>query len=261
MSPILETEKSLTTKDFWQARSYHSDSTPSPVSDLQPIFDRFLPKRSDWSVIEIGACPGSHLLALALSHGYRPVALDFLPQVRSLPAFFQRHRIDSLQAIEGDFFKLQEKRRFNVVMSFGFIEHFNDPEQVLRKHWDLVEEDGVLVLGLPIFGPMQMALRRLILTPEKLNESLQSHNTWVMNMGRLKQWCGQLPGAVIVKCSHEQQMDTWFYSSDPFVRRSRRWILWAWQIVSAVPRRLNMSCRLFSPSGLVILRRASFSYS
>jgi len=248
-------EPSLTTKNFWQGRSYHSDSAPAPVSELQPVFDRFLPRRGDWSVIEIGACPGSHLLALARSHGYRPVALDFLPQVHALPGFFKSQGVDGLEAIEGDFLTLQETRRFNVVMSFGFIEHFNNPQEVLRKHWALVEEDGFLVLGLPIFGPMQMVLRRLILTPEKLRESLEAHNTRVMNLRRLKQWCRELPDSSIVKCSHEQQMDTWFYASDPFVRASRRWILWGWKITSLIPKMLRVSCRLFSPSGLVILRR------
>jgi hypothetical protein len=140
-------------------------------------------------------------------------------------------------------------------MSFGFIEHFNNPQEVLRKHWALVEEDGFLVLGLPIFGPMQMVLRRLILTPEKLRESLEAHNTRVMNLRRLKQWCRELPDSSIVKCSHEQQMDTWFYASDPFVRASRHWILWGWKITSLIPKMLRVSCRLFSPSGLVILRR------
>jgi len=255
MTTAIRTSNCRTAKDFWQGRAYNSDSEALPASDLQPVFDRFLPRRSDWSVIEIGACPGSHLLTLARSHGYRPVALDFLPKVRTLPAIFQRHGIGDLETIEQDFLSLQEQRRFNVVMSFGFIEHFNNPQEVLRKHWELVKEGGFLLLGLPIFGPMQMALRRLILTPEKLEESLSAHNTTVMDLRVLKKWCHSLPGALIVKCAYVDQMDTWFYSSDPFVRRERRWILWAWKIAGLIPKVLNVSCRLFSPNGLVVLRR------
>jgi 2-polyprenyl-3-methyl-5-hydroxy-6-metoxy-1,4-benzoquinol methylase len=251
----LETTVSRTAKEFWQGRSYHSAAEAAPKSELQPIFDRFLPKRSDWSVIEIGACPGNHLLALACSHGYQPVALDFLPHVRELPATFSRHGIENLEVIEQDFLSLQETRCYNVVMSLGFIEHFNNAEEVLIKHWKLVANNGLLLLSLPIFGPMQMTLRRLILTPEKLAESLQAHNTRVMDLRVLKKWCRSLPEAVILKCAHMDQMGTWFYSSDPFVRRNRRWILWSWKICSLVPKMLNISCRLFSPSGLLVLRR------
>jgi len=142
-------------------------------------------------------------------------------------------------------------------MSFGFIEHFNDAEAVLRKHWSLVADDGFLVLSLPIFGPMQLALRRLILTPEKLADALGTHNTSIMDMRLFGKWSERLPGAEIVECGYVGRMDTWFYSSDPFVRRDRRWILWAWKIASVVPRMLHVSCRLFSPSGLLVLRRQS----
>jgi len=143
-----------------------------------------------------------------------------------------------------------------VVMSFGFIEHFNNAEEVLLKHWKRVAEDGFLILGLPIFGPMQLALRRLILTPEKLEESLRTHNTRVMDLRVLKSWCRSLPGAVILKGSHMEQMGTWFCSSEPFVRRERRWILWSWKIAALLPKLLQVSCRLFSPTALLVVRRS-----
>src|ERR1051325_4633064 len=189
----LESTTSRTAKEFWQGRTYHSASEAAPKSEVQPVFDRFLPRRSDWSAIEIGACPGNNLLALARSHGYQPVALDFLPTVAKLPLAFSKHGIDNLEVIEQDFLSFPETRRFNVVMSFGFIEHFNNAEEVLVKHWKLVADNGLLILGLPIFGPMQMALRRLILTPEKLAESLQAHNTRVMDLRVLKAWGRSLP--------------------------------------------------------------------
>lgn len=247
-------EDTRTNLKWWKAQSYYS-SEATPNARLARWFERYLPKRSDWSVIEIGACPGGNLLTLACSHGYHPVALDFLPEVRHLPAVFRKHGIEDLEIIEHDFLTLPEDRRFNVVMSFGFIEHFNDTEAVLRKHWALVEDGGYLVISLPIFGPMQLALRRLILKPEKFAESLQAHNTSIMDMRLFRKWAGRLPDARVVKCGYQGQMRTWFYSSDPYVRRERRWILWAWKIASVVPRMLNASCRLFSPSGLLVLRR------
>src|SRR5437763_660297 len=118
MTTLAETNDRRTARDFWQGRSYNNASEALPASELQPIFNRFLPRRSDWSAIEIGACPGSHLLALARSHGYRPVALDFLPQVHALPTVFRKHGIKTVEVIEADFLTLQEPRRFNVVMSW-----------------------------------------------------------------------------------------------------------------------------------------------
>lgn len=249
-------EEARTNQEWWEEKGYYN-SEPSPNARVRRWFERHLPKRSDWSVIEIGACPGSNLLTLACSHGYHPVALDFLPAVQRLPAAFRKHGIEDLEVIQDDFFSLPENRRFNVVMSFGFIEHFNDAEAVVRKHWALVADGGFLVLTLPIFGPMQLALQRLVFTPEKLAESLGAHNTSIMDMRLFRKWSGRLPGAVTVECGYLGYMGTWLFSSDPFVRRDRRWILWAWKIASVVPRALHVSCRLFSPYGLLFLRRQS----
>lgn len=243
-----------TDQHWWETKTYYT-SEASPDARLARWFERNMPKRSDWSAIEIGACPGSRLLTAALSRGYQPVALDFLPEVHRLPTVFRKYGIEDLEIIEQDFLTMPEDRRFNVVMSFGFIEHFNDAEAVLRKHWALVEEGGYLLLTLPIFGPLQMALRRLILAPEKLADALQTHNTSIMDMRLFRKWAEKLPGAVIEECGYEGQMGTWFYSTDSYVRKERRWILWAWKIASVVPRMLNLSCRLFSPTGVLTLRR------
>lgn len=256
MTTTNKLEDARTDEKWWEAKDYYS-SDATPDAEARRWFERHLPKRSDWSTIEIGACPGGNLLTLACSNGYHPVALDFLPAVHRLPAVFRKHGIENLEVIQGDFFSMPEDRRFNVVMSFGFIEHFDDTETVLRKHWALVEEGGYLVLTLPIFGPMQLALRRLILTPEKLAESLRAHNTSIMDMRLFRKWAEALPGAVILDCGYLGYMGTYFSSSDPYVRRDRRWIVKAWKIASIVPRILHVSCRLFSPSGLLVLRRQS----
>jgi 2-polyprenyl-3-methyl-5-hydroxy-6-metoxy-1,4-benzoquinol methylase len=214
----------LTDQHYWQTvSSWYSDGDISGTSEFQRLFNRFLPQRSDWSVIEVGACPGNHLLALARSHGYSPVALDFLPAVQSLPAAFGRHGI-ALEVIEQDFLTLRASRRFNVVMSFGFVEHFTDVEDILRRHWALVADGGFLIVGVPTLTPMQMALRRLILVPGRLESVLAVHNTQAMDVRVLTRWCRQLPNATLVKCGYMSQMETWFYSSDPYVRRDRRWI-------------------------------------
>src|SRR5438045_328903 len=136
-----------TGKEFWSERSYYNIPAPQPQIRHQFLFDRYLPRNHNGSALEIGACPGSNLLALALSHGYRPVALDYLPAVRSLPSSFRKHGVE-VEIIEADFLSLPEDRKFDVVMSFGFIEHFNDAEAVLKKHWALVADNGFLVLGL-----------------------------------------------------------------------------------------------------------------
>ncbi len=244
----------LTSREDWHRESYGRPLT-GPESDFPDFLERCLPKRNDWTVLEVGACPGSQLLAIALSHGYRPVALDYLPAVRQMPAAFARFGVPDLEAIEADFLSFETPRRFNVVMSFGFVEHFAEPEDVIRRQWDLVAEGGYLVLGSPAFGALQLALRRLILKPEPLASTLRTHNARIMSAEALARVLGRFPGAEIVCAASAGQMRTWFSPRDKDVRRGRIWLLGLWHVLGLIPKWLNWSSPLFSPMCLVIVRK------
>lgn len=248
----------LTSQDDWQSKGYSQPPTRAE-SEFQKYFDRHLEQRDDWSVLEVGACPGTHLLALALSHRYHPVALDYLPAVQELPEHFAKFGVPDLEVIEHDFLTLETARRFNVVMSYGFIEHFDNPEDIIRRHWDLVADDGILILNAPVFGPMQMALRRLVLEPDKLKWTLQAHNQAIMNVDAIRDICLKLPGARIEKASYVGHMGSWLTPGNRDVRRSRAWLTMLWYAAGKIPRWLNWSSWQFSPLCLVIVRRTPSS--
>ena len=246
----------LTSKGDWEREGYGQPLIRAK-SDFQSFLDRDLPKRADWSVLEIGACPGSQLLALALSHGYNPVALDYLPAIRQMPGVFARFGIDDLEVIEHDFLTFTTSRRFNVVMSYGFIEHFTRPEEVIGRHWTLVADGGFMVLGTPVFGPLQLALRRLILEPAQVARILQTHNRQIMDPHAIADACRRLPGAQVAMARYVGHMDAWFRPSDSDVRHSRAWLTVLWHALGRIPRWMDWSSRLFSPLCLVIVRRTS----
>jgi SAM-dependent methyltransferase len=220
------------------------------------LLNRYLPKREGWSVLEVGACPGTQLLAIALSHGYHPVALDYLPAVRQMPEAFARFGVPDLEVIETDFLTFETARRFDVVTSYGFVEHFAEPEEVIRRQWDLVADGGYLVIGSPAFGPLQLALRRLILRPESLRSTLRTHNLRIMGAEAIARVLRRCPGAEIVCASYAGAMGTWFTPRDKDVRRGRAWVLAAWYVLGRVPRWLNWSSPRFSPLCLVIARKS-----
>lgn len=247
---------SLTSPEDWRRQGYDRPLVRG-ASEFQEFLDRCLPKRTDWSVLEIGACPGTHLLAIALSHGYKPTALDYLPEVRQMPEAFARLGVPGLEVIESDFLTFSTPRKFNVVMSYGFIEHFSGAEDIIRRHWDLVADGGYLVLGAPAFGPLQLALRRLILKPDRLEQTLRAHNPQVRTVRAIADICLRLPGAVIEKTAYAGRMETWFTPRGGDVLRRRAWLVVLWRGLGLIPRWLNWSSRQFSPLCLVVVRRAT----
>ena len=256
LSDKLKPTSAVTSKEHWQQEVRDSARILKPDKTYSAYFQRYLPRCKGLTALEIGACPGGHLLELVLSHGYQPIALDYIPEVHHLVEGFSNCGVADLEVIEADFLEFDTDRRFNVVMSFGFLEHFSFPEEILRRHWALVATGGFLIVGVPIFAYLQMLLRRLVLTSEQLAWTLNAHNRAIMNLDVLRKFCQVLPGCEeIVMASYVRNMETWFSPSDSYVRRKRAWIIYVWRLLALIPKWFNISCRFFSPYAIVIVRR------
>jgi len=224
---------------------------------FQEIFDKFLPKDDTKTVIEVGTCPGYNLAALVRSHNYSPFAIDFLPAVNDLPVYFQANGLPSPEVFNEDFIEWKSPLNFDVVMSFGFIEHFENWEEVLQKHWDIVAPGGVLLIGVPIFGCMQMWLRRLSYKDAKLIEVLESHNLRAMNLRSLILNIKNYKGSRLIFSGHIKNMDTWIRADSDFVKPERAYIVKIWHILARIPRKFCLSMRAFSPYAIVVAKKCS----
>ena len=105
---------------------------------------------SGGTCIEIGCCPGRFLAVLG-QLGYELFGVDLADDIRVMPDWLrsQDFRIGSFW--QEDFLKFDFQRRFDVVMSLGFIEHFTNWREVLLKHCELVAPGGYLVVEAPNF--------------------------------------------------------------------------------------------------------------
>jgi 2-polyprenyl-3-methyl-5-hydroxy-6-metoxy-1,4-benzoquinol methylase len=86
----------------------------------------------------------------------------------------------------GDFYKkdvfdVDLNKKYDIVCSFGFIEHFNDYERVIQTHSLLVNQEGLLIISVPNFSGIFQFFFRIIFD----RENLQRHNLMAM---KLKKW-------------------------------------------------------------------------
>jgi len=100
--------------------------------------------------LEIGCHPG-RFLAVFGELGYELFGIDYATNVANLPGWLKRrgYRVGTFWA--EDFTRFAPQRTFDVVASFGFIEHFTDWEDILERHAALVSDKGYLVLEAPNF--------------------------------------------------------------------------------------------------------------
>jgi len=118
------------------------------------IYKRYLPQKKGLKVLEIGSAPGNHLVRLNQTFGFIPYGIEYTKSGFELnKKIFMENNLDPKNIIYGDFFDetfLSKYRYFfDIVISRGFIEHFNNSQEVVKRHLELLSEGGYLVVEIP----------------------------------------------------------------------------------------------------------------
>lgn len=178
----MQTNNNITDQAHWDAywANYRYDKIPDKV-----VFHPFMKQLSRGkSLIDIGGFPGV-FAAWFYKHGITDVTvLDFhlnrdivrkFEKINGLPE-------NSIQCIHTDFFSFTPERRYDIVFSSGFIEHFEDTADVIKRHVELLSEEGQLLILIPNFlGLNGMIQRRLD------RENLEAHNLKSMEIPALEE--------------------------------------------------------------------------
>jgi SAM-dependent methyltransferase len=178
----------LTTTAYWDAdRGERFDPWVVNSSPYSEVLERVLPRRSDWTCAEIGAYPGGILCDLAKRFGYKPVAIEYSAHTDRIQRMFEHNGLSGI--VENrDFLGIQESAVYDVVCSFGFVEHFADPREVVARHLRLTKPGGYVVLSVPRIDGFQGALYEATYLPDEWDRIRTSHNPRAMNLDTLKRF-------------------------------------------------------------------------
>lgn len=110
--------------------------------------------RSGLTGLEVGSAPGYRSLGLWQRFGVVPYGLEYTEKGAELQrALYRARGLPEDLVVHGDFFddalRARWAGRFDLVASYGFIEHFDHPETVVAKHLELLRPGGVLVVTVP----------------------------------------------------------------------------------------------------------------
>lgn len=101
------------------------------------------------TILELGVYPGQILAYLASAHGLRATGLEYVAQ----QAIAVRQAFPEVEVIEGDLFSddwRKGTRQWDVVCSFGLVEHWADPRAAIQRQLQFVAPVGVASLQFPI---------------------------------------------------------------------------------------------------------------
>jgi SAM-dependent methyltransferase len=177
-------------EDYWEGKpGKQNKKTSLLIREILKVFDRELPNISGLSILEVGGAYGEYLLYLTRRFGYKAYSLDYsrVGNEQTLETF-ARAGIP-VEVFERDLFADNANLpKFDIVYSLGFIEHFDDPLNVVARHLDLLKPGGILLLGVPNYGGIyRNVLRRLAPSIER------THNMQAMDLANWKQFTDKLP--------------------------------------------------------------------
>jgi SAM-dependent methyltransferase len=216
---------------------------------------------ADAKVLEVGSAPGSFLVRFSRRFKTMPYGVEYTKSGAEMNRrIFKEAGFDPANVVEDDFFSesfvATHRGQYDVVMSRGFIEHFDDPRAVVARHFELLKPGGFLVITIPnlrgvyglwtrCFNPDQMPL----------------HNLTIMKGPEFSRLFDGLPLKVI-KDGYIGTFTFWMFTA-PEGARVRKFIvrgLITVQYVLNIPFRLlfgrrGFETRYFSPNLVFVGRR------
>jgi SAM-dependent methyltransferase len=151
------------------------------------IYPKFLSNKEGAKVVEIGSAPGKELVRMHKVFGLNPYGIEYsLPGVELNQSIFIRNGLNPENVIHADFLAGQIDKKFmcffDVVFSNGFIEHFDNPEEVVCKHVNLLKKGGLLIIGIPNLRGLNRAMQYFF-----ERSLLRMHNLGIMEKEKFTQ--------------------------------------------------------------------------
>jgi 2-polyprenyl-3-methyl-5-hydroxy-6-metoxy-1,4-benzoquinol methylase len=174
-----EAAATLTSQDYWQTQWQGAEARRG--FELFDDVAKHLPRAPGQSFFEVGCAPGGILAEFCARLGYEAHGIDYAADPSEIENFLRAEGVRTGRIHRADFLTWQPERLYDVVASFGFIEHFENADEIADRHFQMARPGGYVVITMPNFARGQKLLHWLY-----DRENLRLHNTKIMNLKFLR---------------------------------------------------------------------------
>jgi len=145
-------EASLTNEGDWaQYYSGRQFDLVERLAGMPSLIDEYL-KGKPGRIFEMG-CGGSHLLARSAMLGWEVGGIDFNNKALALISdYLALRNYENRNILFGDIFSYDYSELedyYDILVSYGFLEHFTDPHLILSKWKNILAEKGMVISIIP----------------------------------------------------------------------------------------------------------------
>lgn len=151
--------KELSTLSYWNdihktniSRFYPNPSKYLMHFELNTIFNKYLPKDKGKKLIEMGCGKSIWLPYFFKTFGYKVFGLDYSVEGCRLASFFMKRSQAEGEIICRNFLNFRDKNylgQFDFLISFGVVEHFESPAEIICLFLDYLKSGGKIITIVP----------------------------------------------------------------------------------------------------------------
>ena len=199
---------------------------------------------------EFGCAPGSIMSYINKEYNSKVSGLDLIDK-KIIEEYLKKYNITNYQIFEGDINNFKTDKKYDFVGSYGLIEHFENPEQIIEKHKEVVDEDGYLCITVPNMRYFNYLFNYIF--SRKL---LETHNLSIMDLRLLKK--------LIIDNDFEEIYASYYLTSmfqankDSQRLKEHPYLSKIYNVINNIMERLNLeniSNKFASPYIVVIAKR------
>lgn len=165
---------SVATEEYWNSHWLQAEfGIASKNHPLRKWIEKEIENTKVSTCIEIGCYPGK-LLSVMGEKGYELNGIDSFKGTNSLTDYYNNKGYRIGNFYEADFLNFSTQTKYDVVCSFGFIEHFKNISEILRKHLELLKAGGMIVIDVPNLNSIIYRSLYKILEPGTLENHLMT---------------------------------------------------------------------------------------
>lgn len=144
----------LTTQHYWETYYSHNHADVKHImtvcSNYDEFWDQFIDtETTDKTLIEIGGFPGRFLAYLSQKYQLKTTCLDYNSDTTQIENTFKVMNVEEFDIIQADFTTYKTPTQYDYIMSNGFIEHFENFDEILDQHVTYMKEGSKLLIMIP----------------------------------------------------------------------------------------------------------------
>jgi len=206
-------KNNLTDRSFWKA---FWESKKDLIFYIKPdyvfgdILAKLIKENGIKSAVELGGFPGYYSIYLKKYEHLDTTLFDYYVHEGLVKQLLAKNGLQDgdIKIIEADLFNYTPAEKYDMVLSFGLIEHFSDTKAIINTHLQFLKPGGTLFITLPNFtGVNGWVQRKFDL------DNYNKHYIDCMNPAFLAESCKQL-GLKNIESYYHGKYTVWLENRD-----------------------------------------------